>query len=179
MRRVSIRPRFYRSLSVLLTLAVLTGCAYDQAVNRLSPEERNAFQAYRKVMHGLQARTYLSKPSASERSAYLREIGIQQRFAALEPQDRESVLNGFIRKGMSAEALHFLWGTPQHTSGSAGEWEYWLYRGYASDLWEDGNQYSEASSQVRVYLVDNQVEWWSQEIPESHDDSGDHERLRQ
>jgi hypothetical protein len=29
---------------------------------------------------------------------------------------------------------------------------------------------------VRVFLVDNQVEWWTQELPESRDDSGDHDK---
>jgi hypothetical protein len=166
----------YRLLGVMFALILLTGCAYDRAVNNLTPEERNAFWAYRKVMHGLQTRTYLSKPSEAERSAYLRDIGIQQRFEALDPQDRESVLNGFIRKGMSAEALLFLWGTPPYTSGAPGEWEYWFYRGYASDLYKEGDQYSDANSQVRVFLVDNQVEWWTQELPESRDDSGDHDK---
>jgi len=162
----------YRLLGVMLALILLTGCAYDRAVNNLTPEEQKAFRAYRKVMRGLQTRAYLSKPSEAERSAYLRDIGIQQRFEALDAQDRESVLNGFIRKGMSADALRFLWGTPEYTSGAPGEWEFWIYKGYASDLFEKGSQYSHASSQVRVFLVDNQVEWWTQELVDSHDDPG-------
>lgn len=168
----------YRLLGVMVALTFLTGCAYDRAVNNLSPDEQQAFRAYRKVMYGSQARTYLSKPSAAERSAYLREIGVQQRFEALDAQDRESILNGYIRKGMSADALLFLWGSPQYTSGATGEWEYWVYRGYASDLFDHGNQYSDAGSQVRVYLVDGHVEWWTQEVPESHDDPGDLDTTR-
>lgn len=176
MRLVSILPPFDRLLGVMVALVLLTGCAYDRAVNNLSPDEQNAFRAYRKVMKGLQARTYLFKPSAAERAAYLREIGVQQRFAALDPQDRESVLNGFIRKGMRADALRFLWGSPQYTSGSMGEWEYWVYRGQFSDLLDDGNQYRDGGSRVRVHLVDDQVEWWVQEEIESHDDPGDVEK---
>jgi hypothetical protein len=163
----------YRLLGVTVALALLTGCAYERAVNNLSPEERKAFWAYRKVMRGSQERTYLSKPDEAARLAYLREIGVKQRFEALDAQDRESVLNGFIRQGMRADALYFLWGEPEDTSGATGEWEYWLYRGFASDLFERGNRYNEGSSQVRVFLVDNQVEWWTQEVPESHDDPGE------
>jgi len=168
----------YRLLGFMVVLALFTGCAYDRAVNNLSPDERVAFQAYRKAMYGSQTRTYLSKPSEAERLAYLREIGVQQRFEALGAQDRESVLNGFIRNGMSADALHFLWGMPEYTSGATGEWEYWLYQGFASDLFEAGNRYGEGSAQVRVFLVNNQVEWWSEEVPEGDDDPSDHDTLR-
>jgi len=169
----------YRLLSVLVLLAFFTGCAYERAVNNLSPDERAAFQAYRKVMYHSQKRAYLAKASEAERSAYLRDIGVQQRFDALAERDRESVLHGFIRTGMSADALRFLWGEPEQSFGPPGQWEYWLYQGFASDLFEQGNQYGEGSSQVRVFLVDNQVEWWSEEVPESHDDPGDHDNLRQ
>lgn len=168
----------YRLIGVIVVVVLFTGCAYNRAVNNLSPDERNAFWAYRKVMQGLQAKTYLSKPSEAERAAYLREIGVQQRFEALAAQDQESIRNGFIRNGMSADALYFLWGEPRYTSGATGQWEYWYYQGFASDLFEHGNQYSEASSEVRVFLVDNQVEWWSQEVPESYDDPGDLDTLR-
>jgi hypothetical protein len=163
----------YRLLGVTLALALLTGCAYERAVNHLSPQERNAFWAYRKAMRGSQEKTYLSKPDEAARLAYLRDIGIEQRFEALDAQDRESVLYGFIRQGMHADALYFLWGEPEDISGARGKWEYWLYRGYASDLFEHGNRHNEGSSQVRVFLVDNRVGWWIQELPEGDDDAGE------
>jgi hypothetical protein len=163
----------YRLLCVTAALALLTGCAYERAVNNLSPEERKAFWAYRKVMRSSQEKTYLSKPDEAARLAYLRDIDVTQRFEALDAQDREAVLHGFIRQGMRADALYFLWGEPEHTSGASGKWEYWLYRGYASDLFQHGNQYHEGNSQVRVFLVDNRVQWWTQELPEGDGDAGD------
>ncbi len=162
----------YRLLGVMVAIAVLTGCAYDQAVNSLSPAEQNAFRAYRKVIPSSQARTYLSKPSAAERSAYLQEIGAQQRFEALDPLDRESVLNGYIRKGMSAEALRFLWGTPVDTEGTFGKEEYWVYRGQYNDLLDHGNQFIDAT-RVRVHLVDGRVKWWFQDEFDIHEDAGE------
>ena len=168
----------YRLLGIIVLLAFFTGCAYERAVNNLSPDERTAFQAYRKVMYNSQKRAYLGKASEGERSAYLRQIGVQQRFNALDAQDRESVLNGFIRTGMSAEALRFLWGMPEHAFGPEGKWEYWLYRGFAGDLFEKGNQPWEGSTQVRVFLVDDQVEWWSEEVPEGDHDQSDRDIMR-
>lgn len=162
----------YRLLGVIVAWAVLTGCAYEQAVKNLSLDEQNAFRAYRKVIKSSQARTYLSKASAVERSAYLREIGAQQRFEALEPQDRESVLNGYIRKGMSAEALRFLWGTPLDTEGTIGKEEYWIYRGQYRDLLNGGNHFIDMT-RVRVHLVDGRVNWWFEDEFDVHEDAGD------
>ncbi len=170
---VSSRPRFYRLLGVMAVFAVLTGCAYHKAVKNLSPEEQNTFRTYRKVINRSQALTYLAKPNAAERQTYLREIGALQRFEALDSQDQESILNGYIRKGMSAEALNFLWGPPRYTSGNTGEWEYWVYNGQIDDLLAYGNRSSVAGTSVKVYLVDNQVEWWFEGVPESTDDPGD------
>ena len=52
---------------------------------------------------------YLAQVSATERTAYLREIGRAHRFQALDPLDRVAVLRAVPSVGMSAEALLFLW----------------------------------------------------------------------
>ena len=59
-------------------------------------------------MTSAQAHAYVAQASAAERTAYLREVGLAQRFAALDPLDREAVQRGFLRVGMSAEALRFV-----------------------------------------------------------------------
>ncbi len=175
---VSNRSHGYHLLGVIMMFALLTGCAYHKAVKNLSPEEQNTFRAYRKVINGSQARTYLAKSSAVERQAYLREIGATKRFEALNPQDQEAVLNGYIRKGMSAEGLHFLWGYPRYTTGHTGTWERWVYNGQIDDLLASGNRISDAGTSVEVLLVDGQVEWWLEGVPESNDDPGDGRGIR-
>jgi hypothetical protein len=72
---------------------------------------------------------YLAKASAVERTAYLREIGLVQRFEALDPQDRAAVQAGWPRVGMSAEALRFVWGEPYHTKGDPRRSAHWYYLG--------------------------------------------------
>ncbi len=91
-------------------LLVLTSCTstYDLAVRQLSPAEQAEFSTYRQVMTGAQARTYLAKASAAERTAYLSEIGLAQRLQRLDALDREAVQSGAPRVGMSAEALRVL-----------------------------------------------------------------------
>src|SRR6266700_7637759 len=93
--------------SVLIgTTVLLTGCMYnyDAAEGRLSPAEQAEFSLYRQVMTSAQARTYLAKASAAERTAYLSEIGLAQRLQRLDPLDREAVQSAAPRVGMSAEA---------------------------------------------------------------------------
>src|SRR5207245_11158643 len=90
--------------SVLMgTTLLLTGCMYnyDAAVGRLSPAEQAEFSIYRQVMTGAQTRTYLAKASAAERTAYLNEIGLAQRFQRLAPQDRATMRAVAPRGGMS------------------------------------------------------------------------------
>lgn len=156
-------------------LVMLSGCVYYQAKN-LPPDAQAEFRIYRKVMNAPQMRAYLSQETAAARAAYLEEIGLAQRFAALDEQDREAVQAGHIRKGMSAEALRFLWGRPTRTSGRTGHYEHWYYYGPVPTLAARGSQPQDAGTLVDVYLVDGRVQWWLETVPpdtESDDDSGD------
>src|SRR5262245_28645384 len=97
------------------TIVILTSCTYDAALRQLSLAEQAEFHTYSKVMTTAQARAYLAKTTAAERTAYLNEIGLTQRFQRLDPLDRDAVQNGSPRVGMSAEALRFVWGDPYYT----------------------------------------------------------------
>jgi hypothetical protein len=155
-------------------LVILAGCTYQAALRQLPPEEQVTFRMYSKVMTSHQTRTYLSKATAAERAAYLAEIGVAQRFQALEPQDRETVRSGFPRQGMSAEALRFLWGEPDYTNGNRGHYEYWHYLGSAFSLGERGSALSQGGTIMTVYLVDNRVNWWRETVPTPQEtESGD------
>ena len=120
--------------SLLVGMIVLgTGCSYDMAAQRLPPQEQAEFRAYKNVMSAQQTWTYLGKTSPAERLAYLQEIGVARRFQALDPQDREAVLLGYPRQGMSVEALKFLWGDPYYKQGDANHYAQWHYWGSTND----------------------------------------------
>jgi len=172
------RQVLYWGSMVLATLVVLTGCAYDAAVRRLSPAEQEEFRIYNKVMTGAQVRTYLSRPSAAERTAYLRQLGLVQRFEALDPLDREAIRGGFPRVGMSAEALRFLWGEPYYTEGDARRSAHWHYLGTSLTLGQYGNRYGHLSNRVDVYLVDGKVVGWI-DGPMPSDEAGGSEGFSQ
>ncbi len=148
------------------TTLLLTGCMYnyDAAVGRLSPAEQAEFSIYRQVMTGAQKRTYLAKASAAERTAYLNEIGLAQRFQRLDPQDREAVRSGAPSVGMSADALRFVWGDPAETAGDARHYSRWHYLG--SSLGRSAHYHPwDSSNRVEVYLADNKVLGWVDVLP--------------
>jgi hypothetical protein len=149
----------WESLLLGIILA-LTGCAYDAAVQRLSLPEQAEFHTYQKVMTAAQVRTYLAQPGAADRTAYLRRLGLVQRFEALDPLDRDAIRSGFPRAGMSADALWFLWGEPNYTEGDARQSAYWHYLGSSLTLAHTGNDYGNVSNRVDVYLVDGKVVGW-------------------
>ena len=100
---------FMRWVVVLMgSILTLSGCTYA-AMQKLSLDEQAELHLYKKVMTPSQERAYLAKATAAERTAYLSEIGLAQRFQALDPLDREAVKSGIPTVGMSAEALLLLW----------------------------------------------------------------------
>jgi hypothetical protein len=153
-------------------IVALTGCTYA-AIQRLSPAEQAEFRIYRKVMTPAQVRAYLSQPTATERPAYLKQIGLVQRFHALDLLDREAVLHGVPRVGMSTEALRFLWGDPYYTKGDPKRYAYWYYLGSSYSLADTGNQYANAGQRVEVYIVNDRVVWWMDyDASESEEEAG-------
>jgi outer membrane protein assembly factor BamE (lipoprotein component of BamABCDE complex) len=152
-------------------LLALAGCTYYTAVSKLSPQEQAEFRAHRKLMSAGQVQRYLAQPTPGARAAYLEEIGSAQRFAALDQADREAVLAGYIRTGMSAEALRFLWGYPYSTEGYKDHYEYWYYIGSTMDL-AGATFGSDAGTMVKVYLLDGRVKWWLETVPTTSDDDG-------
>ncbi len=150
---------------VLGLIMMLTGCASHARGQQLSPAEQAEFAIYRKVMTPAQTRTYLAQATAAERTAYLQESGLAQRFQALEPRDREAVQHGFLREGMSAEALRFVWGEPASMQGDAQHAAQWHYVGALYTLTAYSNQYYDTSYGVDVYLADGKVVTWSEIFP--------------
>ena len=71
-----------------------TGCTSDAALRQLSPPEQAEFFLYRKAMTGTQEHAYLAQATAAERTAYLAEIGLAQRFQALDAFDQAAIRAG-------------------------------------------------------------------------------------
>jgi len=164
-------PQCLRLLWLVGVIMAITSCMYDAAVRRLAPTEQAEFRAYSKIITAAQARTYLAKATAAERAAYARELGIAQRSQALAPQDREAVLAGYPRQGMSTEAMRFLWGEPYTQEGHTNHYEYWHYLGSSLSLTTYGRLHQNFGTRVDVYFVEGRVAWWVDFVPSGDDAS--------
>lgn len=164
--------RAWHAWLALSLLVALAGCVSDAEVRRLSLAEQSEFYVYRKVMTSGQERAYMAQPNAAARSAYLRQIGLVQRLEALVPDDRESVLGGGIRQGMSAEALRFVWGASYYTDGDARRSAHWHYLGSSFARGNTGNAVTGFGNRVDVYLVANKVVGWVDVAPSGSEDNG-------
>ena len=155
------RPWFVRRIGVLLSLVVvLAGCTYDAAIQRLSPAEQAEFGLYRHIMTASQVHTYVAQPTAAARTAYLQQLGLVQRFQALDPLDQEAIRSGVPRVGMSADALLFLWGEPYNTAGDARRYAHWYYLGSSFTRSASGYHPWDVGNRVDVYLVGGKVVGW-------------------
>ena len=159
-----LRPLVRWVVVLMGSIMTLSGCTYA-AMHTLSLDEQAEFHLYQKVMTPSQERAYLAKATAAERTAYLSEIGLAQRFRALDPLDREAVRSGIPRVGMRAEAVLFLWGAPSYTAGDASRYAHWYSLGSSLGLADYGNQYYYSGNRMDVYLVAGQVTGWGDDIP--------------
>src|SRR5262245_34554050 len=152
---------FVRRIGVLLSLVVvLAGCADDAAIQRLSLAEQAEFGLYRHLMTTSQVHTYVAQPTATARTAYLQQLGLVQRFQALDPLDQEAIRSGLPRVGMSADALLFLWGEPYYTAGDARRYAHWYYLGSSVIRSSSGYHPWDFNNRVDVYLVGDKVVGW-------------------
>lgn len=157
---------------LLVVLLGLTACSYDAALRQLSPAEQAEFALYRPRLTGWQEHTYLAKPTAAARFAYLQELGVPQRFQALDPLDQQAIRSGWPRVGMSAEALLFVWGEPAYTDGDARRAAHWHYLGSSFGRSPSGNALWGFGQRVDVYLVEEKVRGWVDVAPTTQDASG-------
>lgn len=170
---LSLRP-LCCSTVLLAMLLTTTGCPYQAAVQRLSLAEQTELRIYYKVMTAAQVRAYLAKATAAERTAYLQSLGLVQRFQTFDALDREAILVGYPRRGMSAEALRFLWGEPLYTEGRANYYEHWYYLGSSLALAVAGNDYQNFGNRVVVHLENGRVTAWLDFVPTT-DDNGNND----
>jgi hypothetical protein len=156
-----LRRLLVRWTGVLLgSMVMLAGCTYDAAIQRLSPAEQAEFSTYRYVMTTGQIHTYVAQPTAAARTAYLHELGLVQRFQALDPLDQAAIQSGAPRVGMSADALRFLWGEPYNTAGDARRYAHGYYLGSSFNRSSSGYHPWDFGTRVDVYLVAGKVVGW-------------------
>ena len=152
-----------------VTLILFAGCASQHSYQHLPTAEQELYRAYSQVMTHKQSQTYLSLSTAAEREAYAKEIGVAQKLEGLSSEERQAVLYGDVFKGMSGDALRFVWGNPCRQEGPD-EYRKWYYYGPVFSLPHAGwNCSGNVDTITEVKLVNGSVEWWKERIPERRD----------
>lgn len=134
----------------LLLLAMLTGCGYKQNVKNLTDSEFDHYYALRVFMEEDQIKTYLKKETLEERNAYLKEIGLWDRFYQYSERDRQAIVRGDVAIGWTQDKVLMSWGDPYEfrklPGRKAERSELWVYR---FEVGEDGA--------VRVWTKDSKT----------------------
>ena len=134
----------------LLLAALLTGCGYKKNVKNLTDSEFDHYYALRVFMSEDQVKTYLKKETADERNAYLKEIGLWDRFYKYSDREREQIVRGDVAVGWTQDKVLMSWGDPYEfrklPGRKAERSELWVYR---FEVGEDGA--------VRVWTKDSKT----------------------
>ena len=97
---------------MILALALSTGCSWKKRVKHLDDQEFDHYYALRVFMDDAQKKTYLKKKTREERDAYLKEIGLWDRFYNYDEHIRDLIVAGQVQTGWTKDMLYMAWGAP-------------------------------------------------------------------
>lgn len=126
-------------MRALLLVALLMGCSYKNKVKNLSDAEFDHYYALRVYMEEEQVKHYLKLKTEEERNAYLKELGLWDRFYKYNERQRAAIVAGDVAVGWTADMVRLSWGNPfdfrKLPGRKAERSELWIYR---FEVGEDG-----------------------------------------
>lgn len=134
------------ALTVLVGLVLSIGC---NPVKRLSDTEWDHYRALRVYMTDVEKKAFLKEKEEQNRSAYLRDLGLWDRFYQYPEDVRDLILSGEVARGWTKDKLLMAWGAPhdmQKLSGrEALRSERFIYRFEESEngslvIWRKGSK---------------------------------------
>jgi hypothetical protein len=105
---------------LLFSVWNFTGCGYERLQKRLDVQEFDHWYALRVYMSEGQRKTYLKYKTKDERDAYLKELGLWDRFYSYSPEEREAIVAGDVQLGWSKDMLEMAWGAPYERKKAIG-----------------------------------------------------------
>lgn len=157
-----------KRIVTLLTAALLVpAVAFGGKFEKLEPEEQQHFRALEVFMDKDDVKAFFKLKERSERDAYLKELGLWDRFYAYPAEERAMIVASDVRLGFTRDQLYMAWAAPfskQRLTGRPAERsERMVYRfevdkdGYATPLGKNRDYKAVDRYQVEVIVDDDIV----------------------
>jgi hypothetical protein len=155
------------SIAVALLLGLVLSAACNP-IKRLSDAEWDHYRALRVYMTAAEKKAFLKEKEEENRSAYLQELGLWDRFYNYPLDVREMILEGEVALGWTKDKMLMAWGAPhdmQKLSGrEARRSERFIYRFEELDdgrlvIWRKGSKtaYKAARLFQRHIVMDDDI----------------------
>ena len=96
----------------LVAALVLSGCGVEHRVKKLSNVEFQHYYALKPFMEEEQRIAYLKLKTEAERSQYLKDAGLWDRFYKYDEHIRTAIVDGAVQTGWTKDMVLMSWGAP-------------------------------------------------------------------
>jgi hypothetical protein len=100
--------------------AVLATASWKDKVKHLTDTEFDHYYALRVYMDDEQMKKFLKMKTVDERDAYLKELGLWERFYKYDEHIRQKIIDGEVQTGWTIDMLYMSWGAPYDRRKLAG-----------------------------------------------------------
>ena len=114
----------------ILFALFFTGC-HSYYIKRLENTEYDHYSALKVFMDKEQRKLYLKKKTRPERDAYLKELGVWDRFYNYDSNIRDKIVERSVQTGWNTDMLQMAWGRPidkrkefRHSAEQSYNWIY-------------------------------------------------------
>jgi hypothetical protein len=154
--------------AVLMLTTTLSACGWKHRVKDMSNEEYGRYTSLKVYMTEEQEKACLKKKTEEERSAYLKELGLWDRFYKYDEAQRKQIVDGKVEVGWTSDMVLMSWGLPydkRMLPGRKAERSWmWVYRFEQQPdgsvmVWEKGSKtaYSAVKFFQREVILDDHV----------------------
>lgn len=154
--------------ALALTASSPADAGWKNRVKHLGDDEFEHYYALRAYMTEEQKKTFLKMKTQEERDAFLKQLGLWERFYQYDEAEREEIVSGKVGQGWTKDKLEMAWGVPFDKRKLAGRQavrsELWVYRFEQQKdgsilVWEPGSktQYKAVRLFVREVVLDDDV----------------------
>lgn len=95
-----------------VVLAAMLQVGGWKSAKRLTDAEFDHYYALRVFMDEAQTKKYLKLKTEEERDAYLKELGLWDKFYRYDDHIRQRIIDGEVQVGWTIDMVYMAWGAP-------------------------------------------------------------------